>query len=248
LALTSAQIVNQAITMAKATGNTTLAGQLLNMVLQELCQSYDFSVAQGTYNFTLSPGTTSTVAYPNNTPGSGPYALPADFLRCDKDDFIWFLQGVPYPLIHVDLSEYDWMVQTAGFQSYPYLVATDLSLYVSSTPVFIVWPPASGNFTGICRYQRQMPDITTPETSSTIPWFPDQLYLITRLAGELMKLTNDERWSRFLGDSPEGANAMLRKYLMMKDDSSDRAKTVTLDRRRFGTKFSGLSNTKTVGW
>ena len=34
----------------------------------------------------------------------------------------------------------------------------------------------------------------------------------------------------------------------MKDDWTNRAKTVKLDRRRFGGSFQNLRNTKLVGW
>ena len=63
-----------------------------------------------------------------------------------------------------------------------------------------------------------------------------------------MRITDDERSDRFLGDGPAGAQGILRRYLELKDDSSNRAKTVKLDRRQFGRKFSTLPNTKTIGW
>jgi hypothetical protein len=119
-------------------------------------------------------------------------------------------------------------------------------------PVMLFWQLPSGAFPATLRYYSQMPDITTPETSSVVPWFPNQTYLRRRLAGELMGLTDDERQNQFLSDNedqfPQGAGVMLRKYLMMKDDKTDRVKTVTLDRRRFGTSFDRLKNTKTIGW
>jgi hypothetical protein len=97
-----------------------------------------------------------------------------------------------------------------------------------------------------------MPDIVTPQSSNVIPWFPNQSYLIRRLSGELMKYNDDERISEYLGDdderTPQGAGVMLRKYLQMKDDKGDRVQQVTLDRRRFGTSFDRLKNTKTIGW
>ncbi len=37
------------------------------------------------------------------------------------------LDGVPYPMISCDMAEFDMMVQTAGFQSYPAIFATDMS-------------------------------------------------------------------------------------------------------------------------
>ena len=48
--------------------------------------------------------------------------------------------------------------------------------------------------------------------------------------------------------APGGAGTILRRYLQMTGDSENRAKTVSLDRRRFGTSFDKLRNTKQVGW
>jgi hypothetical protein len=89
-----------------------------------------------------------------------------------------------------------------------------------------------------------MPDITTPETSSSVPWFPNTKYLITALACELMKLTNDDRYLAYKAD----ADDILMRYLKMKDDPEGRAKRVQLDRRFFGNRFNRLPNTKLIGW
>ena len=60
---------------------------------------------------------------------------------------------------------------------------------------------------------------------------------------------DDQRAALFLGDAEGiGAEAILDKYLKMKDDDTNRAKTVQLDRRRFGKQFPLLRNTKTIGW
>ena len=246
MALTSQQIVTLALQDAHASGYTAQGGELLNTILQELCQTYDLDVAKGTYTFNFNPGLVTTSVYPNITPGGGPYPLPADYLRMvDDKDAMWFLLGVPYPMIPCDLSEYDNLVQQAGLQNYPYIFATDMS---QSPPNLLVWPPASGAYPCMIRYRRQMPDIVSPETSSVVPWFPNSQYLRTRLAGEMMKITDDDRWKDFLGDQPFGAQGILRRYLEMKDDSNDRAQCVSLDRRQFGRQFSRLPNTKSTGW
>jgi len=96
---------------------------------------------------------------------------------------------------------------------------------------------------------RDMPDIVTPQTSSVIPWFPNQNYLLTRMTGELCKGYDDDRAAALLGDdNPGGSGYILRHYVQMKDDWTNRAKTVKLDRRRFGGSFQNLRNTKLVGW
>ncbi len=239
MAQTAAQICSLAQQIAKAPGFSAQAGALLNVILQELCQDYDFEAARG--DFTLNFLTTSVGwSNPNVQQGSA-YDLPADFLRADINDIQWFLQGVVYKMIAADISEFDSLVQTAGFQAYPYIYTIDVQ---PSPPVIVVWPPPSGGYQLLARYRRQMPDIATPQTSTTVPWFPNSNYLITRLATELMKLTDDDRLAKFVALSED----ILRKYLILKDNQSDRAQTVKRDPRRFGKNFNSLPNTKTVGW
>ena len=85
-----------------------------------------------------------------------------------------------------------------------------------------------------------------------MPWFPSQEYLRTELSGQLMKLVDDERADAFLSANeeahPQGSRVVLRRFLQMKDDKGTRVRQVTLDRRRFGSSFDRLRNTKTIGW
>lgn len=240
MALTAAQIISLSCQVAKCPGFTSQAGELLNNILDDLCRNYDFDLARTTYNFTFSTSTNG---------GAGPFSLPADFLRADMNDVFYTISGVPYIMIACDNNEYDAFVQTAGFNAYPRYYTT----IMEAVPFTMkVWPPASGAYPVTMRYRRLMPVIATPETSATVPWFPQQSYLRQRLTGELMQLTNDNRWEAFLSDNedahPNGAGVLLRKYLIMKDDQANRPKTVTRDRRRFGTNFAQLPNTKTIGW
>ena len=247
MALDSSQIITLALQAAKAPNFTSQAGQLLNAILQELAQDYDFDVARGLVSGVFNPGLNGNFGPGQQLFGSGPYNLPADFLRFEPDDVMWFLQGVPYPLTPIDLNEFDRQVQLSGYQSYPLWIATDMS---QSPPVFFIYPAPSGAYPFSGHYRRQMADIAAPNTAGTVPWFPNTAYLIRRLAGEMMAITGDSRMNEFLGDEPQypaGAQAMLRAYLKMKDDSGDRAKTVKLDRRRFGRSFRALPDTKAVG-
>lgn len=253
MAQTAAQICTLARQIAKCPGYTEQSGQLLNVILAELCQDYDFEIirktATGTFN-------TSTVSGPANQyqPGCGPNEMPADFLRAQNDSILWYLQGVRYITITFDQAQFDMQVQTAGFNSYPSDGYIDMAPVADGDPPNLyVWPPASGAYTWTVRYFPLVPDIATPESSATVPWFPNQNYLITRLAGELMKITNDDRAPLFLGDGEEagmiGAGAILRKHLKMKDNPENLTNRVKLDRRRFGHgSFSTLPNTKQVGW
>ena len=117
-----------------------------------------------------------------------------------------------------------------------------------------IWPPPSGAYPATARYYSAMPDIVTPETSAVIPWFPDQLYLNRRLAGEMMLMANDDRAAQYLNGETStkkgtflGSSAILHRYLSTKDDAQA-VKRVTLDKRFFGTPFDKLRNTKTIGW
>lgn len=189
----------------------------------------------------------------NSTQGSGPYALPADWLRM-KDDkaAFWVLLGVVYQMIPCDLSEFDMLVQQTDIQAYPYIIATDSSpgdavqqqLPAGTTAAFYVYSPPSGNYPYTVRYYSQMADVASAESSATVPWFPNQGYLRKKTTAGLMELTGDSRQAQF----NEEADAILREYLALRDNKSNRAQSVKLDRRRFGRSFSTLPNTKTVGW
>ena len=246
--LTSAQIVTLATQTAKCPGYTSQAGQFLNAVLQDLAQTYDFDVIGKTLSTTF---VTNQVSGPGNQyiAGCGPNPMPSDYLRAKNNEAIYYIQGVRYVMINLDQAEFDMLVQTAGFNSYPTNFYIDMGPKSQGLPCNLYcWVPASGTYPVTIRYYPQMADIPTPETSSVVPWFPNQQYLLTRLAGQLMQLTNDDRYKEYLGDGAFGSEGILRKYLELKDDPEGRVNTVKLDRRRFGPSFSNLRNTKLVGW
>jgi hypothetical protein len=249
MGLQAQQIITLACQAAKCPGFTLQAGQFLNSFLQDLCQNYDLEDALGTWSFSFNSSTGT---------GSGPYALPADYLRMrvqdGKDEFYYTISGVPYPMIQKSLTEYNWLVQTPGFSSYPQVYASDLSTAVAgvSAGSMYVWPPASGGYAVLGRYFRLMPDITSPENSTTVPWFTNTNVLIRGVAGLLMTLTGDQRAPEFLGDDDEryplGVGTILKAYLRNKEDREGAVHTVGLDRRRFGRNFDLLKNTKPIGW
>lgn len=237
MAMTAAQIVTLACQIAKCSGFTSQAGLKLNAILQELCQTYDFELARLTTTITFN-GTT------------GPYSLPSDYLRARKGDVFYTYLGVPYFMIPVDIAQYDSFVQQAGLNDFPRFFATNMA---ASPPTLLVWPPPSLVVDVTVRYYAQMPEITTPETSSSVPWFPMDNYLITRLSGELMQITDDDRAAAFLTDkeeqNPQGAGVILRRYLNLKDDPEGKVNTVQLDRTLFGTnRWAALPSTKNIGW
>jgi hypothetical protein len=244
--LQTQQIVSLACQDARVSGMVSQAGQILNMVLSDLCQTYDFSVAKKTYQFNFNPGQVlnSAIGFPQAYQD-----FPDDYLRGIKGECFYIISGVPYPMIPVDQDEFDSLVSQAGLANFPVFFYVDIS---QAPPVGQFWMIPSGAYPVIVRYFSQMPDIATPETSAVIPWFPNQTYLRRRLAGELMALSDDTRMDQFLSDDaeqhPSGAGVILRKYLQMKDDKSNRSQTVSLDRRRFGSSFDKLRSTKQIGW
>lgn len=270
--LTSQQIVTLANQAAKTSGFTTQAGQKLNLILQDLCMTYDIAQARATTTITFNTG-------PNGTnSGSGPYLLPSDYLRTQNGKQFYLFNGQPYFMTSLDEWEYDALIQQPGFADFPRNFFVDTSTSLSFPPTVpgdfnqdfnpdfslgftpngnpaqeFVWPPPSIVVPVTIHYYRMMPDIPSPQVASVVPWFPYQQYLLTRLTGEMMALADDTRAADFLTDreeqNPQGAGVLLRKYLTMKDDPEGRAKTVELDRRRFGQlKWNSLPNTKTIGW
>jgi hypothetical protein len=237
MALTNAQIIALACADAKVPGYaTTQAGPIYNAILEELARDYDTAASRKFTTITLGAN-------------FGPFNLPADYLRCCEQGLWFTINGAPYFPVSADLAEFDMEPQTVGLDGYPTIFATDMAL---SPPGLYVWPGKSGLVISL-RYQALMPDIVSPEASAVTPWFPNSNYLRTRLAGELMKLTDDVRYQQFLGDgdgpAPAGsAAAILKRYLTMEGDRINRTHTVSLDRRRFGQSNAQLPNTKQIGW
>lgn len=248
--LSSAQIVTLACQDAKTPGMVAQAGQKLNAILQELCQDYDLADARALGSFVFNVGQVG-----GTNLGTGPYALPADYLRTQNGFQFYSVNFQPYQMTPIELWEYQLLTQQPGFLDFPRNFTVDMSTAPPNGPApqEFVWPPPSISVPVFFYYFRQMPDISQPETSNTVPWFRNQKYLITRLTGEMMQTADDERAAGFLTDkeeiNPQGAGVLLRKFLTMHDDPEGRAKTVVLDRRRFGiARWDRLPSTKTIGW
>lgn len=238
---TAAQICELARQIAKVPGFAAQSGQFLNLVLSDLCQNYNLEVNRVTDTFNMNTTVPATGAPAN--------ALSSDWLRSLKDDVFYTILGVNYFPIQDDQAQFDKHVLTSGLQGYPQNFFVDTS--VSPSQMYF-WPPPSGAFPVTARYFKQRADIVTPETDTSVPWFPNQSYLVTSVAGCLMQIADDDRADGFLGDDddryPQGAGTILRKYLKMQGDTSASVKRVTLDRQLFGSGFSRLPNTKTIGW
>lgn len=235
--MTAAQIITMALQIAKVPGYTSQGLIMLNAILLELSQDYDFEVIRKSayFNFnTSAAGNGYAVA-------SGPNVMPEDFIRLHRNGSFYYISQVPYTLIGVKQEEFDSFVQQAGLQSYPYLAYVDVTEITGQEPGLYVWPPASGAYPCTIRYNARQPDIT--DTTAT-PWFPSSSYLITRLAAEMMPFSGDDRADGFLAK----AEIQLKKYLNMKDDPETAPKRVLLDRKFFGQNTAALKNTKQIGW
>jgi hypothetical protein len=118
------------------------------------------------------------------------------------------------------------------------------SVFFGIAPVAYVYPAPLSNWPVTVRYQRWMPSLVD---TSQYPWFPNDGYLIDKLAAKLMALADDTR--ELSRDAK--ADKELGKYLGLSDDKTNRSQAVQLDGRNYGTSALGgrnLRNTKTMGW
>lgn len=212
MAYTAQQLVTLACQIAKTPGFVTQAGQFLNMILADYAQVMDLDVIRQT-----------TVLNINSQSAS--YPLPADYLRAVE--VFYNVNGTIFYLNQIPLSDYDQEFQGPGISNYPEQYATDISQ--STGPTIFFWPPPALPLAVTLRYRPQTTDIDTPETSSVIPWFPNQRILLKDLTVELFALADDSR-----GPQTEAeVEKRMRKYLIMDDDKEGYAQQVQLDRRYF---------------
>jgi hypothetical protein len=225
LAYTSAQIVALACGEAKCPGYLTQGGQYLNLALKDLWLHRDLKVNRKTQTITVQASS------------NGPFALESDYQR--TYDMFYLQNNLPYFLRPAAMEMYDAQFKDPSISNYPYMYATDLStaaqaVYSTAGTVY-VYPQSSGLLSVTHRYMQQRDDISTPETSSTIPWFTDQDYLIKATALRLMGLTDDERAPKYRQDAED----MLRIHLIMAaDDEQPIVRMVKLDPWRFNSNRS----------
>jgi hypothetical protein len=220
--LQSQQIVSLACTIAKCPGFTSQGGQFLNMTLEDLWLHRDLKINRVTESITVQA---------NNF---GPFTLPLNYLR--TYDLFFQQNNLPYFLNPISTEEYDQEFKDPSIANYPYefmtiLVDETTAQAQSSAGTLFIYPQSSGQIVLTHRYMVKQPDISTPETSVIIPWFPDQDYLITATAARLMQITDDTRRDKFLADMDK----MLRTHLIMEGDEQQVVKSVRLDPRRFHT-------------
>lgn len=212
MALTNAEIITRACSIAKAPGYRVQAGQYLNMTLASLCQTYDFDYIKKTQTISL-----------NNNAG---YALSSDHLR--TKEVFYNVNGAIFYLFQIPIETYHSLFVGPGATNYPNKYAVDVS---TSPYTILFYPPPSITQDVTVNYYPQMADIATPETSSATPWFHNQEYLITKIAACLMLETDDDRQQSF----DARAEKILSGVLDMEDDKEGFAPTIKLSRERFRT-------------
>ena len=241
MALFASDIISLACQIANAPGFTAQGLKILNSALADLSDVADLDLCRNIYS-----GITLTIDNGSGS-GSGPYNLPLDYKRAERDGVRYRYLGETYTLISVDLAEFFQMPQQSGLASFPEFYATDtspLGAEPPTAPLLYVWPPSNIAVTLYVQYRRLLPDIALANITTTVPWFPNQEYLRYKVAAGLMEITGDSR----LGAFTALADEKLRTFMKLTNDDEGRAKTVTLDRRRFGPGYATLPNTKTLGW
>lgn len=230
MAISSAQIVQDATVIAKCPGYLALAGRQLNLVLKDLVMHRNLKVNLVTDQIILPP---------NN---NGPFPLELNYLRTYD---LWFsVEGEPFFLNPCSLKEFDMEFQQNSISNYPYEWATDLSPVGFGLPgLLYVYPQASQQQTLTHRYYLNQLDIVSPEAYGGTPWFSDQDYLINATAMRLMRITDDPRYTTYVADCEK----LLEKHLLTEGDEQQVVKEVQLDPRRF--RIGGaLRPTKIFPW
>lgn len=228
MSYTAAQLVTLACQICNIPGRTSQVGQMMNIILGHYAQTIDEDVIRKTT--TLSIGPQATIPYF--------YTLPSDYLR--YYDVFYLVSGEPFYLDPMELKDLDRQYTGSGVSQYPERFATD----VAQAPVQIAfYPPPSIALTVTVRYRPQTADITTPETSSTVPWFPNQLVLLQDLCEKAMWLSDDARKAEFKEDVHEN----LKKYLAISDDKEGFAQRVKLDPNTFRPR-GGFPPSKKTGF
>jgi hypothetical protein len=204
--LTAAQIVAYALQIVKAPGYTTQAGDFLNARLAALARRYEFDILRKTATVNVVPGVQS-------------YALPLDYIRGKQ--VLYYIGGLPQNLTQMSLSDYNAANLGNTAMAYPRGWSSDPA---QSPPMLYLYPMPNVSFPLTVDYMSQPPDIVTPATSSAIPWLPDPEFLITALAADLCKITDDSRAQALNAQ----AAAELQAFLKTQGDKEGYAERVKL--------------------
>lgn len=225
------QLVYLACQICNAPGRSVSAGQMLNLILADYAQTLDLDTIR--LDGTLSIGPQATIPYF--------YTLPVNYLRMADEDITYNVSGEVFNPVQFSLRELDTAYTVSGISNYPTNWATD----VSKSPTKIAfYPPPSVPITINYRYRPSSLDITNPETSAGIPFFPNQLILLKELCVQVGDIAGgadrSQRWEAEI-------KRRMEKYLMMDDDKEGYSAQVQLDRRYFRTS-NKLPPSKVLGF
>lgn len=217
-------------------GMVGLAGQNLNLVLEELVLLRDLKINRVTTTITVSTGI------------YGPFALEADYLRTyDLFYQIPSAGGLPASsqtlfLNPITMEQFDAEFKSPTQTNYPYEFATDLSTDAqvwsggsqgSGTQTqagnLFIYPASNGSLTLTHRYMKQQPVYSLPNVNPLEPWFPYSDYLITATAAKMCRNTGDDRWVTM----SQQAEEMLRPFLVQQGDEQQTVQNVRLDFRHY---------------
>lgn len=218
--LTSTQLIRQVSQICKAPGMIQQIGVFLNTVLEDIALTYDLEVTKLTTTITTGISAIS-------------YALPNNYLRLIE--LFYYISGEPFFLSQMPQYQYDQLFQGPGISDFPRWWASDLGETNTPpgqpgyAPKLYMWPPPSVVLACTLRYRALPLPITNPESSSVVPWFPDQRFLMKRLCADTMMITGDKRMTTFGTD----ADKILQTYAQNMDDKSGYAQQVKLDPRAF---------------
>ena len=230
MTITAAQIVADALDIAKCPGFLSRGGRALNLALNDLCLHRNLKINLFTQSINVAANT------------NGPFNLESNYLR--TFDLFYLIQDQPYFLQPSNLYQFDSEPDKSTTSNYPYEWASDLSLVGSGgLGQLKIFPQFNQALTLTHRYFINQADIATPETSTTVPWFPDQDYLVFATALRMMRITDDSRYNDFV----KQAEDMLRIHLVTEGDEQQVVKEVKLDPRRFRNTGS-VKPTKLNPW
>jgi hypothetical protein len=123
--------------------------------------------------------------------------------------------------------------------------AVQASLMAGYPANLLIYPPPSGAFNAMIRYQCYMPPLTQAQVNGgAYAWYPDDTSLVDLVAKRLMALADDQRMGEYVALTRQ----LVGEYRRHEGDRANRAQTVLMDSRSFGKDFSNLRNTKTIGW
>lgn len=211
--LTAAQICTQVSQIVKAPGMLSQTGQCLNTVLVSLALQQDLDLVRRATTITLTTG---------SSPSS--YALPSNYLRARR--FFYYVNGDPFDMYNWELEDLLLQYQNVDAVDFPYAFATDTN---TATNLIYVYPNPVEELTATLIYFDVAVEITTPETSATIPWFPDQDFLIKETSSRMMQITDDTRAPLFKQMSDE----TLRRTSRNLNDPERKAKKILRDPMTF---------------